>query len=235
MFRTLDAAKLIGTLDHLQARIDERFPGSGLGKVCAELSEAARASALEAARLARPSWPWRIAASALVLLGIAAQVAAARFLHLERLQANADLLQILEAAVNLLLLFGGAVWFLLTVEKRLKRGRALDALHSLRALAHVIDMHQLTKDPTIVLKSHVRTAASPTRAMTRFELTRYLDYCSEMLSLIGKLAALYADEMRDSVVIDTVNDLESLTAGLAHKIWQKIMIVGTLGEPAHGA
>jgi len=225
MYRALDPAKLVETLARLQARIDERFPGSGLGKVCAELTETARASATEAARLARPSWPWRIAVGAIVVAGVWAQVAAARFLHLERVRADADLLQILEAAVNLLILFGGAVWFLLTVEKRLKRGRALDALHGLRALAHVVDMHQLTKDPTAVLGSHAPTAASPTRAMSAFELTRYLDYCAEMLALIGKLAALYADEMRDPVVIDAVNELENLTANLARKMWQKITVI----------
>jgi hypothetical protein len=232
MYRSLDPGKLIDTLVRLRARIDERFPGASLGKVCGELTETARASALEAARLARPSWPWRIAVLGLVLLGIWAQVAAARFLHLERVQANADLLQILEAAVNLLILFGGAVWFLLTLEKRLKRGRALDALHRLRTLAHVIDMHQLTKDPTALLRGQERTASSPDRAISRFELTRYLDYCAEMLALIGKLAALYADEMRDSVVIDAVNELEGLTTDLARKIWQKIMVIGAAGRDA---
>jgi len=226
MYRSLDPSKLVETLVRLEARIRERFPGSGLGRVCVELIDTARTSAAEAARLARPSWPWRIGVGGLVVAGFWAQVAAARFLHLERLQFNADLLQILEAAVNLLILFGGAVWFLLTVEKRRKRGRALDALHSLRALAHVIDMHQLTKDPMLATGEHEPTAASPARAMSRYELTRYLDYCAEMLALIGKLAALYADEMRDPFVVDTVNDLESLTANLATKIWQKITIVG---------
>ena len=71
---------------------------------------------------------------------------------------------------------------------------------------------------------------SPDRTMTQFELTRYLDYCAEMLSLIGKLAALYADRVRDSVVIASVNDVENLTAGLGRKIWQKITIIGALEE-----
>jgi hypothetical protein len=230
MYRALDPGKLIETLCRLQTRIDERFQGSGLGRVCTELTETARTSATEAARLAKPSWPWRIAVGAIVALGVWAQVAAAKFLHLERVKADVDLLQVLEAAVNLLLLFGGAVWFLLSVERRLKRERALDALHSLRALAHVIDMHQLTKDPTAVLKAHEPTAASPARAMSRFELTRYLDYCAEMLALIGKLAALYADEMRDSVVIDAVNEMENLTTGLAQKMWQKIMLIDATGS-----
>jgi hypothetical protein len=160
---------------------------------------------------------------------VIAQLAAARMLHLEEVETNLGLIQSLEAAVNLLILFGGAAWFLLTLEERFKRQRALDALHELRSLAHVIDMHQLTKDPTMLLGAP-RTAASPERTMTRFELTRYLDYCAEMLALIGKLAALYAERMRDSVVIEAVNDIENLTTDLARKIWQKIMIIGDLEE-----
>jgi hypothetical protein len=56
-------------------------------------------------------------------------------------------------------------------------------------------------------------------------LIRYLDYCSEMLSLTGKIAALYAQNFRDAVVLSAVNELENLTTGLSRKIWQKIMIV----------
>ena len=67
--------------------------------------------------------------------------------------------------------------------------------------------------------------------MSRFELTRYLDYSAEMLALIGKLAALYADRMRDGVVIEAVNDLENLAASLGRKIWQKIIILSALEEP----
>lgn len=47
-----------------------------------------------------------------------------------------------------------------------------------------------------------------------------------MLALIGKLAALYADRMRDGMVIEAVNDLESLTTDLGRKIWRKITILG---------
>jgi len=61
--------------------------------------------------------------------------------------------------------------------------------------------------------------------MTAFELTRYLNYCSEMLSLTNKLAAVYAQHLPDSVVIDAVNDIETLTTNLSGKIWQKITII----------
>jgi hypothetical protein len=73
----------------------------------------------------------------------------------------------------------------------------------------------------------VATASSPRRTMSRFELTRYLDYCSEMLSLTNKLASLYAQNMPDAVVNDAVNDIEQLTTNLSSKIWQKITILNT--------
>ena len=38
---------------------------------------------------------------------------------------------------------------------------ALKALHELRSLIHVIDMHQLTKDPERLLSEHSRTDSSP--------------------------------------------------------------------------
>jgi hypothetical protein len=61
--------------------------------------------------------------------------------------------------------------------------------------------------------------------MTNFELNRYLDYCSEMLALSGKVAALYAQDFEDADVVAAVNDIEDLTSGLSRKIWQKIMIL----------
>jgi len=64
--------------------------------------------------------------------------------------------------------------------------------------------------------------------MTRFGLARYLDYCSEMLSITSKVAALYVQNLDDTVVLSTVNDVQSLATGLSAKIWQKIVILDTL-------
>ena len=61
--------------------------------------------------------------------------------------------------------------------------------------------------------------------MSRFELSRYLDYCSEALSLTGKLAALYIQDSSDGVALQAVNEIEDLTTGLSRKIWQKLMIL----------
>ena len=106
-------------------------------------------------------------------------------------------MQALESGVNDVLFVGAAIFFLLTVEGRIKRRRALRAIHELRAIAHVIDMHQLTKDPEWVLDRGRETGVLPARTMSRFELSRYLDYCSEALSLTGKVAALYIQGFDD--------------------------------------
>ena len=229
--KTLDAGRIIATVEQLGARIDERFPDSGLARVCSDLLDTAKWASVDAADLAKPNWWWRGVLIAVVLIGAWAQIAVARLLQFHGVPMEATTFVTgLEAAVNLLILFGGALWFLISLEERFKRRRALDAFYRLRSLAHVIDMHQLTKDPTIVLTPHRQTAASPQRKMSRFELTRYLDYCAEMLALIGKLAALYAEHMRDGVVINAVNDIENLTSNLGRKIWQKITIISVLEE-----
>jgi hypothetical protein len=61
--------------------------------------------------------------------------------------------------------------------------------------------------------------------MTLFELSRYLDYCSEALSLTGKVAALYVQRFDDAVALDAVNEVEQLTTGLSRKIWQKLTVL----------
>lgn len=87
-------------------------------------------------------------------------------------------------------------------------------------------MHQLTKDPNVILNSvSIITPSSPSREMTPFELNRYLDYCSELLSLTGKIAALYVQESRDAVILTAVTDIENLTNDLNRQIWQKLIIL----------
>jgi hypothetical protein len=132
----------------------------------------------------------------------------------------------MEAGINDIVLVGAAIFFLITFETRYKRGRALKSLHELRSIAHIIDMHQLTKDPERITNKHYfMTGTSPKTTMTRFELRRYLDYCSEMLSLTGKIAALYVQDFNDSVALASVNEVETLCTGLSRKIWQKVLIL----------
>jgi hypothetical protein len=230
----LDPTNVLQTLETLHKRIEERFSGSGLSGVAAALTAVAGQTGARAESLRRPMLGLRILIAGLLIFGAAGQVWLVQTAHITLAPGDAfSLVQGLESAVNLVLLVGAGVWFLVNLEERLKRRRVLAALHELRSLAHVVDMHQLTKDPTILLGNfHRRTSHSPARAMSEFELTRYLEYCAEMLALVGKLAALYAEDMRDAVVIEAVNDIENLCANLGRKIWQKITIIKHLDEGA---
>jgi hypothetical protein len=86
-------------------------------------------------------------------------------------------------------------------------------------------MHQLTKDPDRAVRVLADTPSSPERELGQAQLTRYLDYCSAMLSLVSKIAALYAQSLDDPVVLAAVDEVEALTSGLSNKIWQKIIIL----------
>jgi len=141
----------------------------------------------------------------------------------------------IDAAMNITVLAGAAIFFAITFEDRNKRRQALRDLHVFRTISHVADMHQLTKDPSAILGGGEPTASSPKRKMTVFELTRYLDYCSEIQSLTGKLAALYAQNLPDPVVIEAVNDIEELTGNFSRKVWQKITILETYEANARRA
>ena len=142
-----------------------------------------------------------------------------------------DVVTLMEAGINDVVLIGAAIFFLLSFETRYKRQRALKAIHELRSIAHVIDMHQLTKDPHRIMKNakYAHTGLSPKLEMSEFLLRRYLDYCSEMLSLVGKIAAVYVQEFDDGVAMASASELEALTTGLSGKIWQKIAILHTAG------
>jgi hypothetical protein len=227
-FTQLNAELILKTLVRLEQRIGQRFPESGLSRVCSEFRALAYESEALALRLNAPIWPVRIAAyaAALLLAGLAIW-ALVQLVQLFSFNAEGihELLQSTESAINELIFLGLALFSLVGIETRIKRRAALEALHRLRSIAHVVDMHQLTKDPAYLLGTHTETNASPERTLTRYELTRYLDYCSEMLALDSKVAALFAQNMDDPVVLESVNDLESLTQGMAAKIWQKIMIL----------
>ena len=224
----LNPKSILETLDKLELRISERFPDSGLRQVCKEFRKLAGPTEKLARQLEPPIWPVRIViilASGLLLF---VAIGAAMVL-LERFSINtndiSEMLQATEAGINELIFLGLALYFLVSLETRIKRHSALQALHRLRSIAHVVDMHQLTKDPAYLLTPIPDTESSPEHKLTRQELIRYLDYCAEMLALDSKLAALFAQNMDDPVVLAAVNELESLTQGLSSKIWQKIMIL----------
>ncbi|HAD15235.1 MAG TPA: hypothetical protein DCF33_22645 [Saprospirales bacterium] len=229
-FTILRAEAIMKTIDQLELRIAERFPESGLLGVCQEFKLVAVRSEELARKLEGPIWPVRLAAviASTLLIGLVSW-ALGQLLRNFKLDASGilHLLQTTESAINELIFLGLAIFFLVNLEARLKRRSALKALHRLRSIAHVIDMHQLTKDPAFHLSGNKisETQHSPKRNLTRHQLMRYLDYCSELLALNSKIAALFAQNTDDREILNTVNDLEQLVQGLSAKVWQKIMIL----------
>lgn len=227
----LDPEKILATARRLHDRIDERFPGSGLSGVADQLVLVASHARETCAELARPNLRLRIVSYAVIALVLVAMVAGA-IVGIRATSGHtltwAELVQVAEAGANDLVLLGAAIYFFVSFETRLKRGRVVKALHQLRTLAHLIDAHQLTKTPDILGHESQRTKSSPERRLTPFQLTRYLDYCIEMLSLTSQIAALYGDGFDDSEALEAVNEIEEITVGLQSKIWQKLILIHTI-------
>lgn len=224
-YRQLDESKIVAALTALRDRIDAQFPDSGLGKVADELIAVAAEVTECADYLTSPNWPIRIFA-ALVILGmiVVLYLAGPRVELPEGAHKFSDV-QSIAAVFNIAAVSGVAVLFLLRLETNLKRKRAHGVLHELRSLAHVVDMHQLAKDPAGRRLPEPEITESPKGAMSPPSLGRYLDYCTDLLSLTGKLSALLVQRFKDDAVLGEVNEIEALTSALAGRIWQKIQLL----------
>ncbi len=228
MYRSLNSAKIVATAEDLLARVQSRFPGSGLCRVAAELVAACREAAEGSQWLARPRPLVRTAGALGILLVVGALFETFATMRVRMgFSSFAEMFQGLQAAIQTFVFVGIAIAFLFTVETRVKRRRALSSLHELRSLAHIIDMHQLPKDPERLREG----AGPPATVLTPADLLRYLDFCSDLLAIVSNVAALYVQNFRDPVTLTAVNEVEILTAGLSRKIWQKIMIATRLFSP----
>ncbi len=230
-YRALNPDLILATAELLQQRVSERFPDSGLRKVATELVSLAHDMAKSAKALEAPIWWLRILIGIVIAGGGAVFLFVGTLLSFDRISTGAfDFVQGIEASLNTFLLAGLGFLALVRAEERIKRKRVFEELHSLRSLIHVIDMHQLTKDPAALSTHFKPTKNSPQRITNSADLARYLDYCSEMLSITGKLAALFAQSVNDDVVVDAVNSVEELGSNLSRKIWQKITMIETSGR-----
>jgi hypothetical protein len=225
MYRQLDAQKIVDTARTLQRRITERFPDSGLSKLGDEVATVGHETVERMWWIQKPHVPLRLAIYLLLTSILAVFVALLFSLRGSDLREINTFIQTLDAGLSSIFFIGAATIFLVSWESRIKRGRAMKALRDLRAMAHIVDMHQLTKSPEAAVAHSADTASSPKRTLSPFELSRYLNYCSELLSLIGKISALYSQTLDDPLVLNAVDDIEDLTTELSQKIWQKITLL----------
>lgn len=224
----LEPEKIIDSVSILEKRISDRFPDSGLKDVCREFLMLAEKTKKNISYISKPNIPLKVFSYFIIAVGLGGIIFSFSLINFKVKTFDLEkLVSISNGMFNNLFLIGAAFLFLITMESRIKRKRAIKSLHKLRVISHVIDMHQLTKDP-YMHNNNKSTKNSPIRSYTKFELQRYLDYCSEASALIGKVAALYAQSLPDEVIVSAVNEIEVLTTGLSRKIWQKIVVIQNL-------
>ncbi len=228
----LAASEVRLTVDRLQERIEARFPGRGIAALATRLG--ALVDEVEGTapginrQLRRARVVSRVLAAVVLVATVVAMGLALRDALDDGVRSSVDWLPLIETTINDLVYAAIALFFLYSIPERLQRGRSLVLLHRLRSLAHVVDMHQLTKDPERFRDDFVPTPRTADPGLSPPEMERYLEYCSEMLSLVGKAAALVAEESRDAVVLDAVTGIETLTTSMSRKIWQKITLLSRL-------
>lgn len=218
------SSELLKTCSRLHNRIHDRFPVASLGTTCDKLIAIAQESNKTIAWIKQPNYFIRISAWLVIGILVIPLIRSWIALKITLTGMNAaDFFQMIDAGFNSIVLLGVAGVFLTTFETRRKRKRVVNSVNKLKCIAHIVDAHQLTKDPQIMTDK--QTENSPERKLSEYELGRYLDYCSEMLSVTSKIAFLYVQNFDDPVANQAVNDLEALTTGLSQKIWQKITLI----------
>jgi hypothetical protein len=234
MFRYVDDGKLLETANLVQRRINEAFPGSSLSEIAKEVVTMTDEAVPVARSIRQPNWWLR---GGLILLPIVLVLAV--WLAFRGEQAapgdhpptmSERILKAMDATK------GGAVYicalfvFLFTLEVRWKRWTAFKAVHVLRGMAHLIDMHQLVRDPQKLRSPDANDKSS----WTAEGMDRYLRHSIELLALVSKIAHLYVQGLADSGAHAAVDGCESLITGLSQKIWQKRVILDRMQSDTTG-
>lgn len=227
--RFLKADRILQTMEELHGRIAKRFPASSLRGIAEELVVVVKESLDTVARIREPNVWLRVGIGVLValLLGLLVYVAGGVKVESDALPNFGDRVALINNVITSSVFLLGLIGFLVTLEQRFKRQRAIKALHELRSMANIVDMHQLRKDPESFL--NVGTP-DPTR-LSPAEMARYLQYCTDLLAILGKVAALYVEGLPDTQTLEAADRIEALTTSLSRKVWQKISLLDTVYQP----
>jgi len=231
MFEQLQPDKILTTVRRLHVRIRQHFPDAGLTMVAAEFTNVVEGADARIREIyAKSLW-----LRAVVVCFLAAIVALVVWFLLTWVEDRSHSLEVAKDVGGLVQAFEsflGAAFFLsagavsvATLERRRIRSRVVRAIQELRAMAHIVDLHQLQKDPEQFLVEREVGDAHKHVELSVFQMARYLDYCTEILSLVGNVAVIYAQPSNDPTVHEAADDLQQLAGNLANKMWQKIMIL----------
>src|SRR5512140_126535 len=122
-YAALQLEQILATISRLEHRINERFPGSGLSRVAAQLHRIGEGTGEVLARARRPNWLVRTGVGGAILLVAVIAIVLAAYLRSLSLEVDnvSSFLQAVESAAQDAIFLAIAVYFLFTVEVRLKR------------------------------------------------------------------------------------------------------------------
>ena len=125
---------LRATIAQLSNRVKERFPDGNLIQACDELLRLSRDTKLRAEWIGSPIISLRIVATILISLIAVALVSAFSQLNLSSGRLDVVVfVYFLNAGMNNIVISAAVVFFLITIEARVKRRRSLLAIHELRS------------------------------------------------------------------------------------------------------
>jgi hypothetical protein len=216
----LHPGRIVETAENLARRVSTKFPDSNLAGLSVELAGIARATDQRAHRVRMPIYLIRVACGLVVLLALSGLVLLVRHIH-TRWEFNtiADVFESADAGVNILIVFAGGLWFLITIEARFKRKRALAYMGELLEFIRLIDVTQLYFTPELYVSGGLPGGTTP-----RFDYT-YLLFCTEMLAVIGCLAPLYTRDNLDETVWRAASDVESLANSIEDRLLSKAQAI----------
>ena len=144
----LEPEKIIDSVSILEKRISDRFPDSGLKDVCREFLMLAEKTKKNISYISKPNIPLKVFSYLIIAVGLGGIIFSFSLINFKVKTFDLEkLVSISNGMFNNLFLIGAAFLFLITMESRINRKLAIKSLHKLRVISHVIDMHQLTKDP----------------------------------------------------------------------------------------
>ncbi len=130
---TLDTERIDQTISRLLKRIDERFPQPGLGKIATCFYEFNNHCAENIEWISRPIYWIRIITYLFIGLAVIGLIYSLTLLKFDVAPTFTSVAAVLEAVVNDLVLLGAGIFFLFTLDNRVKRTRAYH-----RANVHIL-------------------------------------------------------------------------------------------------
>jgi hypothetical protein len=223
--RRLDSREVIETAKNLADDINARFAGSQLASLSHDLALLANATEERGRQAHRPFLVIRTLSAlaiGLVLLGL---WYLASHIHAKwGLSTVNDVMGAVNTGFNLLVLLAGALWFLATLEVRIKRKKALGFIEELREFVHVVDITQLHHTPEFYALA--KGTGGDTGRVALDE--SYLFHSTQMLGVISNLAQLYTRGATGDSVLRAASEVQMLALATASKHLAKAEAVGRM-------